>query len=388
MEAPRPMTLGEILDRTAHFYRSRFWVFFGISVLPTGVILVIAAGVFLFLTWWGNNGAGGASKEVTGAIAIAFLAGLGLIALPLMLGMTALAEAAMTQAVNRAWYGEKTTIRAAYAAVWPRGWRYIWLYGMKVLAVWGPPAVAWLGFVVLSVLAAAAGSAAGSVAVGLLFLMVLAALAGFSVWMALWLSLIFPACVVEQITAWAAVKRSGLLSKGTRGRIFLLYLLGVVLGWVLASGILIVASVVMALIPGSSSPQRAQATAVVVMFVAYAGGFAVQALTKPVYGIALVLFYYDQRIRLEGFDIEWMMARAGLVAPAAGSGAPAMSMNSGAAAVPAEHAVTIEAAPAVAPGALTNPEQSNPGQRIQEQLNPDQSSQGQPIQEQLNQEQP
>jgi len=31
-----------------------------------------------------------------------------------------------------------------------------------------------------------------------------------------------------------------------------------------------------------------------------------------VYGIALVLFYYDQRIRMEGFDIEWMMQQAGM----------------------------------------------------------------------------
>jgi hypothetical protein len=33
---------------------------------------------------------------------------------------------------------------------------------------------------------------------------------------------------------------------------------------------------------------------------------------RPVYGIALVLFYYDQRIRKEGYDIEWMMEQAGL----------------------------------------------------------------------------
>jgi hypothetical protein len=43
----------------------------------------------------------------------------------------------------------------------------------------------------------------------------------------------------------------------------------------------------------------------------------VQALIKPIYGIALMLFYYDQRIRLEGYDIEWMMQQAGLVAPIA-----------------------------------------------------------------------
>jgi hypothetical protein len=29
----------------------------------------------------------------------------------------------------------------------------------------------------------------------------------------------------------------------------------------------------------------------------------------------ITLFYYDQRIRHEGFDIEWMMNQAGLNAP-------------------------------------------------------------------------
>jgi hypothetical protein len=51
------------------------------------------------------------------------------------------------------------------------------------------------------------------------------------------------------------------------------------------------------------------------MLVVYGAAFAVQALTRPVYGIALMLFYYDQRIRQEGFDIEWMMLKAGLVVP-------------------------------------------------------------------------
>jgi hypothetical protein len=37
-----------------------------------------------------------------------------------------------------------------------------------------------------------------------------------------------------------------------------------------------------------------------------------QIVLQPVSWIALVLFYYDQRIRKEGFDIEWMMERAGM----------------------------------------------------------------------------
>jgi hypothetical protein len=54
---------------------------------------------------------------------------------------------------------------------------------------------------------------------------------------------------------------------------------------------------------------------VVLLIVVYGAGFAIQAVTRPIYGIALTLFYYDQRIRQEGFDIEWLMHRAGLVAP-------------------------------------------------------------------------
>jgi len=40
--------------------------------------------------------------------------------------------------------------------------------------------------------------------------------------------------------------------------------------------------------------------------------FLLQVLLAPISVIALVLFYYDQRIRKEGFDIEWMMQQAGL----------------------------------------------------------------------------
>jgi hypothetical protein len=44
--------------------------------------------------------------------------------------------------------------------------------------------------------------------------------------------------------------------------------------------------------------------------------FVLQVLIAPVSAIALVLFYYDQRVRKEGFDIEWMMQQAGLTQPA------------------------------------------------------------------------
>jgi hypothetical protein len=53
----------------------------------------------------------------------------------------------------------------------------------------------------------------------------------------------------------------------------------------------------------------------VAMFATYGAFFAVKALTKPIYGIARIVFYFDQRIRKEGFDIEWMMQQAGMMSP-------------------------------------------------------------------------
>jgi hypothetical protein len=75
----------------------------------------------------------------------------------------------------------------------------------------------------------------------------------------------------------------------------------------------VVLVIAIALFPALNSPQHAQALGMAMLFLIYGSSFAVQALTKPVYTIALMLFYYDQRIRNEGFDIEWMMERAGLV---------------------------------------------------------------------------
>ncbi len=141
------------------------------------------------------------------------------------------------------------------------------------------------------------------------------ALVGYCIWMLLRLSLAFPACVVEQIGATSALKRSISLSRGTKGRIFLLYLLGTVLNYLLTMAFTIPAIIVIALVPGASNPKYAQTAGTVMMLVIYGASFAIQALTKPVYGIALMLFYYDQRIRQEGFDIELLMQRAGLVAP-------------------------------------------------------------------------
>jgi hypothetical protein len=319
-EVMRPLTLGEILDRTLNFYRSRFLLFLGISILPTTVMVLIGAVAGGALSAWVFT-AGRSMPDVarTGA-EIVLLALAALLALPLILGAAALSNAALQQAVGSYYRGEAVTIRSAYKAVWKRGWTYLGLYALQILLIWMLPVCAMFGiFMLIGVVGAlgaqAGGGAAGAVLVGLLALVVFAALVGYLIWMLLQLSLAFPACVIEQISPVAAMKRSWKLVNGTRGRIFVLYLLVTVLGWMVAGGVQMIAFIIGLLVNMGGSSERRQLLTVIVLVLSYAGQIASQALTKPLYGIALALFYYDQRIRQEGFDIEWMMYQAGLVVP-------------------------------------------------------------------------
>jgi len=327
-EPPRLSNLGEILDRTAQLYRSRFLVFFGIGVIPTGIVLVFALGIFLIAIWAGSTGTTSPSLTGTQVVAVAFLAVLALLALPIFLAVTSLATAALNHAAALAYKGQTSTIRGSYKFAWLKGWRYIGLYILQALVIWGAPLVVWSMLLVVSAGAAALAQTAGmgvsaGVVAGVAAALAVVCLLSYCVYMLLRLSLAFPACVVEQIDALAALGRSSKLSKGSRGRIFLLNLLGVVLSWLLSIAVLVPFAIVLALFPGANDPQHAQTAGLVLAFSMYGTAFAVQAFTRPVYAIALMLFYYDQRIRQEGYDIEWMMEQAGLVAAPSHAGNPA-----------------------------------------------------------------
>ena len=128
IDPPRPSSLGEILDRTAQLYRSRFLVFLGISIIPTAVVLVPALGVVGALAWLGLKNAAPAAPAglaTSDVLTIALLIAIGAAVLPIFIGVTALASAAMNHAAARAYMNRKTTIRDAYKAVWPRGWRFL-----------------------------------------------------------------------------------------------------------------------------------------------------------------------------------------------------------------------------------------------------------------------
>jgi len=314
-EPLHPSSLSEILDRTAQVYRARFLVFFGIAVIPTAVMVVFAGcGVLVFL-FSGLN----APTPVFGVAAVLALAALGLIGLPIFIAITALAAAAMSHAAAHQFLGQSITIRDSYKAVWRRGWQYIGVWLLQIAAVWIVPIAAWivaiLSSALLGTLARRAGMGVNGGFVAFFVFIAIIGLVTYGVWMNLRLSLAFPACVVEQIGLWNALRRTSSLTIGTKGRILLLYLLGAALNWIITIAVWLPVVILVSIVIGSGNPQRADAVGTIAGFAVYGVSFAVQALTQPVYGIALVLFYYDQRIRQEAFDIEWMMLQAGLVVP-------------------------------------------------------------------------
>ena len=310
-ETFRPSTLGEILDRTAQIYRRKFWLFAGVAALPIGAIVALSA---LAATIWRAffRSVSFDNFEMNGTLAILFI-GVVLVGIPLYIAAV-VSYAGLTQAAASAHRGEAITIRSALGAVKPHFWRYLWfiiLQGFIVGVLPGSAAALAIG--ILIALAAAAGGGAASVAAGFIAVLVGIAAAVVIIWFALSYSLGLPVCVVEIKSGWESMQRSWKLSSGTRARIFVMYLLvmalSVALSMVAAIPFLIIITVSTSMGNGAANSSTAVVVAEIVRVIV---DFLLQVLLAPISVIALVLFYYDQRIRKEGFDIEWMMQQAGL----------------------------------------------------------------------------
>jgi len=308
------MSLGEILDRTAELYRSRFTLFAGISSIFATVMLGLQLLYIRSLVMMGypnmltNLRWGTATAAIAETLGLLLLAGLSVVAI--------------NRAVAWVYLDQPASIREAVRAVRPRLSRYLWLVTNVALRAWSPLAVLYVAYIVLlfSVMphdllsnpAAAQTAAHGNPAsflefgLGMLILapLILAA-SVYGVIMSLRYSLSVPACIVENLTAAQAIKRSIGLSKGSWGRIFVLGLLVGIIRMVL--GIIFGLPVVLLAFRHLGQPLPMHW-----LVLQQIGAFLGNALIGPIYSIGLTLFYFDQRIRKEGFDIEWMMQAAGL----------------------------------------------------------------------------
>ncbi len=309
----RPLTLGEILDRTALLYRTQFLLFAGIASVYAGVLLVLS---LLQIGVQEVMRAQHMTSQLVWVTVISIL-----VMWPVVVVVGGLAVAANNRAVSWVHLGEPATIRAAYRSILPRLGRYLWLMIITTFIVWIPFAVLYAGYTVFIFLYVRPKGILNqptmqradpqaliifglvTLALGLLLLGAMV----YAVLMGLRYSLAVPACVIEDLKARQAIRRSIDLSKGSRGRIFLLGLLVVAI----QMGLGLITQLFFIVATFRHHGELPAAIRVLQQLVA----FCTNTFVGPIYATGFTLFYYDQRVRKEGYDIERMMRVAGLEAP-------------------------------------------------------------------------
>ena len=264
----RPMTLGEVLDKTFSLYRQNFLLFAGISALPYSLLMLFRFAM-LVLTRSKVTGAAagiGTSAAIGAAILAAF--GGGLVAL-IMLGV---AQAATVSAVSDLYLGRETSVRAAYM-----------LAKSMVLPV--------IAIIIMCFFVTVVG----------LFLLVIPGII-----LACRLAVSVPSSIVEQTSPIRSMERSMELTKGYAFQIFLLFALVLFITYAVA--MMFQFPVIFLAISAASAKRPLSIGATSYTYVAE---FVSQVLVAPVGTIAASLMYYNLRVRKEGFDIQHLMSTLG-----------------------------------------------------------------------------
>ena len=283
--------------------------------MPVGAMFAIGAIAVAVITAVGValRTTNSSSPVAIGIVALAVV----VVVMPLYIAAAVFSYAGLTEAAEKVHRGEKITIRGVLNAVRPWFWRYLWFLILQgIVTALVPVAITGAVIGLLVFLIPGVGAAAG-VAIGFAILVIAAAAFGVIVWRVLGYSIGLPVCVVEKKPAWESLTRAWKLSEGTRGRILVMILLIIALS-IAASLIASIPFLIIVAVNTSVGNGAAYSSAALVIaeIVRVVGDFILQVLIAPISAIALVLFYYDQRIRKEGFDIEWMMEQAGLTEPA------------------------------------------------------------------------
>jgi hypothetical protein len=316
----RPLSLGELLDRTFSLYKKHFWVFVGIMAIPSA--FMIPANV-LILSFQGSfmNISPGRPPVLPAPGYIAGVAAGYFAFIIIFLIVYSIAVGAATAAVADAYLGRPSTVRGAYARIRPKFWKLIGVAFNIFLRVFG----------ILLLIVAVAGGLVVAIAFGsgmrsnplvvalmfLVFLFVYVAALGFCVWFALRYAISIPVLMIENLGVLATIRRSVFLTRGRRGHIFLGLLVATIIAYVgnfLFEGPFTIAAMIDAM--RGHWPFWLTSTSAV-------AGAIGSAITGPIALIVIVLLYYDTRIRKEAFDLQFMISSLDQPAPAAGTVSPA-----------------------------------------------------------------
>src|SRR6185437_1278301 len=300
--ALRPLSLGEILDRSFAVYRANFWLFVGIGSLSAVVQLVVNATQLLIFHGLFPNIHQAQAQLHHETLIRQMSSSLG--AIPVLL-VSAVTQGATVWALSEVYLGRRTSIGEAIRAVigrclrfvgialwqlWSAVWLMLLVAGPGLLLVMGPARIhsPWIGGTLIFI-----GIAGGVVYGAIAFIRN---------------SLGVQSAVLEQLKIRPAMRRSKALTAGAKGRIFVVYLITWCL--FLVAGMIEMPLSLLILLGVRHGRQHigAQVAMLLVNFVAY-------SMVVPVMMIGLSLVYFDQRVRQDGLDLLLMLdgrANAGM----------------------------------------------------------------------------
>jgi hypothetical protein len=295
--ALRPMNTGELLDRALKIYRLRFLRCIGIGCLEMAAIFGIS-----FLASLSRN----AFLSWNFYTSICYYDLFGFFILVSFPSFVKLTERFLLSKIN-----STRVIGSSDGVRWSD---YLWTAFLSDGAALVVPELFFLGLSAAIRLGGAPGARLSPVSAVSIY-GALAAAGALSVWVGVSICFSLPASVVERTAGVNALRRSWRLTKGSRWRI------------ALTCAALICSDLILVIALEYSTGQilrhffQGRHLGLTGPQIYYVVGPAIQfiagAAIIPIFPIFLALFYYDQRVRKEGFDLEEMMVSAGLAAPAA-----------------------------------------------------------------------
>ena len=280
----RPLSLGELLDRTFFLYRRHFLLFVGIAAIPYSFFFIInLGGALLPLLALRTSRALQPGAFTTAAIGGGIFAVVGLIA-----GAIAFlfSVGATVFAVSEIYTGHQTSIKASLGRVRGNAWTILGVFLLSGL-------IAGAGFIALII-------------------------PGF--YLMCRICVATPAALLEDVGPSESIRRSFDLTRDFAGRAFMIYMLYFAMVWGVVAVFQLPFGVLLAL---TMKQVQLRVLFTVLMQV---GNFIGSALVAPVSTIGFALFYYDLRVRKEAFDLQMMMQAIGAdpVPPPITGGVPSM----------------------------------------------------------------
>ena len=294
----RPRGFSELIDATFNILRARF------RPIATVGALMIIPGALLSLVMAATMPTRVAGAPPTLPEMGAKFWTMWAVLVPISTVVYTLGSIALIALASATYLGREADVGAAFALARRRFWPVLGSMILKWIAVFAPFVV--VAVFITGVAAAGGASGAGGAAVLGIFMFVWFFVA--PVLLLRW-AVSTPVAALEQAGASQALGRSGKLTKGSKGRLFGLYLVFfIVFGAMYAVGATI-GGLTGALF---NNPLFANVLGNVMSMVLY-----------PVLAVLQTVIYYDLRIRNEGFDLEVMAGGLGdeAVLPAAGTAA-------------------------------------------------------------------